>query len=188
MLAVTIGGTRQALAQTGLRDTVHVVLVGRTESSDVYLDFPAADTLRGNWAKTATPSPLTRAGPIYLRTVLPITIGTSEIGPGRYQLWTVGTVGGADLILSAPQDSGTDASSVLRERARAPLQVIQSPSMAFITKAAIKTTSRGPDTLVIADRSTTHMDIGAALIHPGTSSLLVIWIGDAELTVPISAR
>lgn len=188
MLAAAIGTARRAPAQSALRDTVHVILVGRNESADVYLDFPAADTLRGDWTRTVLPDAISHAGPIHIRTVLPITVGTAQVSPGRYQLWTVGTDTGVDLILTRSDDSPTDSAAVPTGRARIPLQISQSAGAVFATTVTIRTVRHGADTLVVTDRSTRHMDIRGVQIHPATSSLLVISIGDAVLTVPISAR
>lgn len=186
-LLAGVGATKPSTAQMSLRDTLHVVLVGRNESADVYFDFPATDTVRRQWVRSVTPEPLSAAGPTYLRNVLPITLGNSVIVPGRYQLWTIGTDAGADLVLTSLADT-SEIPVPFTERARAHLEISYNAGVVLGTKVAVKTTRHGGDTLVVADRSTKRMDIIAIQIQPATSSVLVISIGDAVLTVPISAR
>ena len=175
-------------AQSARRDTIHTTVVGRHESADVYIDLPAADTVRREWIPSSGDAQISTAGRTWLRTVLPITVGGAAVPAGRYQVVIAGTATGADLLLLPDVGVTADAFAAVRGSIRVPLLLTRNARDSLGTRVAIKATRHGSDTLTVVDRSTSQLSKQEVQISPASTFTLMLWIGDALFTVPMAAR
>jgi hypothetical protein len=181
-------GPHPAAAQGTIGDTVHVLLVGRNETAQVYICGVASDSTPRQWQATQLPVAVGVARPVLLRNDLAVQIGKAWISPGRYRLWTVGADTDAVLILTAYTAAGDTTYSRSLERARVPLVLSHEMHPVRGTQVFVVTTRNGSDTVGFTDRSTKYMQITRIDVHPGSTSELVIRIGDIKLTAPIAAK
>ena len=184
LLAEMAGLTAVAHAQCSHRDTTRTNLMGRTETATIWI-MTSPDSVESHWKGNATPTPIGTPHATCIRTALNVRLGNVAIAPGRYQLLTAGVDTKVELILRAiPEASDPPAAQA---EYRVPVIVAYGPPVRLID-IRVRTSRQGPDTVGVVDRSTRRQDVTELQLHPGTSSVLLIRLGDATLSVPISAH
>ena len=184
-LALPITSLAGQSAAAPQRSRVEFLIVGRTETAQVTLDYPpnvAATEFR--WSTAPEPLVPGASPSATLRTTLPITIGTIAVPPGAYQLWGAEEAGRMLLIARAMESDSATAAPELR----IPLDAQQFDRATDDIAIRIRGTRHGADTLVFTDRSTPRKSVTAIQLLPATTFLLVIDHGRWRLTAPVSAR
>jgi hypothetical protein len=184
LLAGAVALAAPANAQCSHQDTTRTNLAGRTETATIWI-MTSPDSVGGHWNAAADPAPIGRSAPACIRVSLEVRLGGVTIPAGRYQLLTAGTDSAVELILRAAPEAG-DLPPAQAEY-RVPFAVAYGLPVRLID-IKVRTSRQGPDTVGVVDHSTRRQDITELQLHPGTSSVLLIRLGDATLSIPISAR
>lgn len=183
-LLATFAIARTARAQCAHHDTTRTNLAGRTETATIWV-MSSPDSGGDHWTPTANPAPIGAAPPACIRTSLEVRLGGTALPAGRYQLLWEAADGGIELVVRAAPAPGDPP--VAREEYRIPVSVVRGAPLRF-ADIRVQTLRQGPDTVGVVDRSTRQRDITELQLHPGTTSVLLIRIGDATVSIPISAR
>jgi hypothetical protein len=184
MISESLGIASAASGQCAHRDTTRTNLMGRTETATIWI-MTSPDSVDSHWQATAAPTPIGVPQAACIRTALDVRLANMAIPPGRYQLLTARMDTTVDLILRAMPDTGDPPAT--QAEYRVPLTVAYGP-LVRLSDIRVRTLRQGPDTVGVVDRSTQHKDVTELQLHPGTSSVLLIRLGDATLSVPIGAH
>ncbi len=170
-------------------DTTGVLLVGRTETARAVINVVEAPFgPDGRWHGPGTPIAAGLRHSLSLWTDLPITLGGVTLEAGRHRLWPVLADGRPVLVVSRAMEDAPGRFDPSREVARVELAAEELVWSEPVLRALIHTTRLGPDTVGFVDRSTRGRKITGIVIHPASTSVLVLHAGQWRFTAPIGAR
>lgn len=184
LLAETVALAATASAQCAHRDTTRTNLSGRTETATIWI-LTSADSVGGHWKAATDPAPIGTSAPACIRVSLEVRLGGATIPAGQYQLLAVAADTITEIILRGVTESGDPPTT--QAEYRIPVRVVYGAPLPFVD-IRVRTVRRGPDTVGVVDRSTRQKGITELQLLPGTTSVLLIRLGDATLSLPISAR
>jgi hypothetical protein len=167
------------------RTTAEYLVVGRAETAQVTLDYPAnVAATYFEWSTAPQPLVPGNSGPTTLRTSLPITIGGVAVPAGEYHL--AGAMEEGRMLVVA---TGAGVGSATQPPAlRIPLDAREVGGSAGVITIGIRGTRHGADTLVFAYGSSPRGSVVDIQMAPGSTFLLVIDHGRWRLTAPVTAR
>lgn len=175
-------------AQAQHRDTVSRVIVGRTETAQVAIDFENSPVFPGgDFQPSGNPDSTLGGSAIFLTTTLPIRIGSSLIPAGRFRLWLAGSDDAATLIVTRTSESGVPYAAA-DEVGRVPLTVSRAAGRNPGLQIVFKSERHGADTLGVSTRRSRGVEIEKLEIYPATTTTLLIAVGHLVMSVGVAAR
>jgi hypothetical protein len=171
------------------RDTVHAVLVGKTETAQLSISFTRSVPYRDMaWGTEGMPIAPGLGEPVILESTLPILLGSKRVPAGRHEFRVVAD--GATRALVVVDVAVNAAGEVLRsaELVRAPVSVTALDVGIAGLDVQVRSVRHAMDTVRAASQSRPGMNRIIREVVPGTRHTLVLQVGKIVMSVPISAR